>query len=59
MKKIGKFGMKKPKVKPTQIGRAFDMPKGPKGPQPMRKTPAPPPFGRIKAPRGTSSGPAF
>lgn len=53
-----KVGFKKPKVKPTQLGRAFEMPKGPKGPQPMRATPAAPPFGRTKRPRGTM-GPAF
>jgi len=50
----------KPKTKKTPIGKAFEMtkgemPKGPKGPEAMRQTPAAPPFGRSKKTRGMFS----
>lgn len=55
-----KFGFKKPKATPLGKafggGKAFGMPKGPKGPEPMRSTPAPS-FGRVKRTRGTFGPP--
>jgi hypothetical protein len=53
-----KIGFKRPKVKPTNLKKAFDMPKGPKGPNTMKTTAPPSPFGRVKQPRGTF-GPSF
>ena len=54
MKKMG-FG--KPKIKKTPVSKAFELPKGPKGPEAMRKTPSAPPFGRVKRSRGMFGAP--
>lgn len=55
-----KFGFKKPKASPLGkafgVGKGLGMPKGPKGPEAMRKTPAPS-FGRVKRTRGAFGPP--
>jgi hypothetical protein len=56
-----KLGFKKPHIKKTPISKAFEEPRGPKGPEPMRmkppSIPKPAPFGRVKRSRGTFGSP--